>query len=113
MMSSRFLQGVEFFNRARYFDAHEAWEDEWRESSDPERRWLQGLVQVAVALHHQSVGNTVGSASVLARAIKNLKDCPAALRGIDITELRKDLDRARAEIGGEVHPVQIISSRII
>ena len=97
-MADRFNEGIQLFNAARYFDAHEAWEDEWRESKDPERRWLQGLTQAAVALHHRSTGNVVGAISVMARSIVNLNTSPGHLRGVDIRQLRQDLELALAEL---------------
>jgi len=96
-MNERFAKAVELFNAGRYFDAHEALEDEWRESVDPERRWLQGLVQVAVASHHHSTGNLLGANSVMARAIANLETCPTVLHGVDIAKLRRDLVIATTE----------------
>ena len=38
----------------RWFDAHEALEEEWRDAPAPERDFLQGLVHVTVAWHHAS-----------------------------------------------------------
>ena len=97
-MNDRFNQGVAFFNSGRYFDAHEAWEDTWRESSEPERQWLQGLVQVAVALHHESIGNRLGAKSVLARAAANLGGAPREFLALDFTGFREDVDRSRREL---------------
>ncbi|HVZ18728.1 MAG TPA: DUF309 domain-containing protein [Terriglobales bacterium] len=97
-MNERFNKAVDLFNTEHYFEAHEAWEDEWRESAEPERRWLQGLVQAAVALHHRSTGNLAGAGSVMKRAIANLSGCPDVWRGIDIARLRRELDIALAEL---------------
>jgi hypothetical protein len=97
-MNDRFNEGVAFFNAGQFFDAHEAWEDTWRESAEPERQWLQGLVQVAVALHHESTGNRLGANSVLARAAMNLQGVPDDFRGMDFTSFRADIDRARSEL---------------
>ncbi|MGB0038926.1 MAG: DUF309 domain-containing protein, partial [Terriglobales bacterium] len=60
-------RGLDLFNRAHFFDAHEVLEDVWRESAHgkPRRRHLQGLVQLAVAFHHESRNNSVGARSVL------------------------------------------------
>jgi len=99
-MSDRFVEGVELFNRGRFFDAHEAWEDVWRDSTGEERRWLQGLVQIAVALHHESTGNAEGARSVLARAIENLEGC-FALRGIDVWELREELRKVQSQLAAQ------------
>ena len=57
-------RGVDLFNRARFFDAHEELEDVWRSvpGDCPSRRHIQGMVQLAVAFHHES------TATVLVRA---------------------------------------------
>jgi predicted metal-dependent hydrolase len=45
-------EGIELFNRAAFFDAHEALEDVWRSAPAADKKFLQGLIQVAVALYH-------------------------------------------------------------
>jgi len=87
----RFREGIALFNAGEFFEAHEALEDAWRESTGEDRRFLQGLVQVAVGLHHHSTGNVVGARSVLARALENLRPYPDEHRGIRLKTLRRDL----------------------
>lgn len=82
-------RAIELFNHRRFYDAHEAFEDLWREASDPDKRFLQGLVQLAVAFHHHSAGNAAGTSGVLARAIRNLEPYPAEYLGIQVAALRK------------------------
>jgi uncharacterized protein len=71
-----YRQGIELFNRAAFFDAHEALEDVWRTAPRAEKKFLQGLIQVAVALHHYGNGNLVGARSVLRRAFRNISLYP-------------------------------------
>jgi uncharacterized protein len=78
----RCREGIELFNRAAFFDAHEALEDVWRAAPQPEKRFLQGLIQVAVALHHHGNGNLAGARSVLRRAFRNLSLYPEGFGGI-------------------------------
>jgi predicted metal-dependent hydrolase len=87
-------RGVNLFNRAHFFDAHEVLEDVWREAPlhTPSRRHLQGLVQVAVAFHHQSKGNHVGARSVLERALRNLTGADNSLPDLDLDRLRAELE---------------------
>jgi len=82
-----YRRGIQLFNDRHFYDAHEVWEDVWRESSGPEKRFLQGLIQVAVAFHHHSMGNTVGACSLLERARKNLVDHPEDFGGIRMAAL--------------------------
>jgi len=87
-------RGLDLFNRAHFFDAHEVLEDVWREAPlhSPSRRHLQGLVQVAVAFHHQSTGNHVGARSVLERALRNLNGADSSFPDLDLDRLRAELE---------------------
>jgi predicted metal-dependent hydrolase len=85
--------GVVLFNAGRFFDAHEVLEDVWREAprQSPLRRHLQGMVQLAVAFHHQSKGNQVGARSVLERAMRNISGADSSFPNLDLDRLRADL----------------------
>ncbi len=85
--------GVALFNAGRFFDAHEVLEDVWREAPrhSPLRRHLQGMVQLAVAFHHQSKDNHVGARSVLERAIRNLNGADSSFPDIDFERLRGEV----------------------
>lgn len=75
-----FLQGIELFNRGRFFDCHEAFEEIWRSTSPEPRDLFQGLIQVAVGLHHWlERGNARPAARILARGRRRLE--PFAARG--------------------------------
>jgi predicted metal-dependent hydrolase len=88
-----FNKGLDLFNRAHFFDAHEVLEDAWRSvpGGQPLRLHLQGVVQLAVAFHHESTGNNLGARSVLERALRNLKGAESSLPEVDLDRLRADL----------------------
>src|ERR1700687_1753054 len=94
---TEFNRGLGLFNRAHFFDAHEVLEDVWRplprglSSGRDLRLHVQGVIQLAVAFHHQSKGNHVGARSVLERAVRNIN-------GADTSFPHLDLDRLRAEL---------------
>jgi hypothetical protein len=93
--SDGYRRGIQLFNERHFFDAHEIWEDVWRETNGPEKKFLQGLIQVAVAFHHQSTGNVVGACSLMERAGKNLADYPGDFCGIKLTVLLVSLGHWR------------------
>jgi predicted metal-dependent hydrolase len=93
-----FLEGLALFNAAHFFEAHEVLEDVWRAAPEPERKFFQGLIQVAVALHHYSKGNRIGCRSLLERARRNLTPYPADHRGVDLDSLRCQVDEWRSAI---------------
>lgn len=76
------------FNTSAYFEAHEVLEDVWREAPGEEKKFLQGLIQIAVGLHHHSTGNRAGARSLLARGARNLAPYPEDFAGIDVGTLR-------------------------
>ena len=101
-----FTTGLDLFNRAHFFDAHEALEDVWRvlprdELSGGHRRLhMQGMVQLAVAFHHESTGNYVGARSVLERAMRNLGGAEDSFPDLDFERLRAELTKWRKHFAG-------------
>jgi hypothetical protein len=57
----RYLAGIVLFNRGDFFEAHEVWESLWMENSGEEKKFVQGLIQAAVALCHFCNGNARGA----------------------------------------------------
>ncbi len=97
MDQAGFQRGLALFNAGEYFDAHEVWEDVWRAAPVEQKKFLQGVIQVAVALHHHSRGNLEGARSLLARAQRNLSDYPDHYEGVNLSAARAaiaDCERA-------------------
>jgi hypothetical protein len=106
-------QGVEEFNRAYFFEAHETLEDLWRGTSGPLRLFYQGLIQLAVALYHLSNGNRRGALNLLSKGLDKLAAYQPVCQSIDVDalccEARLWLDRVRQTGEGElsVDPAQL------
>ena len=62
--SPLYLRGIELFNQCEFFESHESWEELWQEDFGPSRKFYQGLIQAAVALHHFCNGNIRGAKKV-------------------------------------------------
>ena len=95
-----FRDGLDLFNGGRFFDAHEVLEAVWRglprdaSSRSPRRhlrRHVRGMVQLAVAFHHESRHNLVGGRSVLERALRNLDGADSSFPDLDLERLRCDM----------------------
>jgi predicted metal-dependent hydrolase len=97
-------RGLNLFNRARFFDAHEALEDVWRAQprASTAKKHLQGLVQLAVAFHHESRGNLRGARSVLDRALRNLNGAETSFPTLDLGQLRADVADWQKHLAGAV-----------
>jgi hypothetical protein len=62
-----------------YFEVHELLEPAWLRAAEPLRTALQGLIQVAVALHHLEHGNREGARSLLDEGRRKLAATAGAL----------------------------------
>jgi predicted metal-dependent hydrolase len=91
MDSGQYLRGIALFDRADFFECHEVLEDVWRDAPEAEKKFLQAIIQVAVAFHHYSQGNSRGARSLLERALRNLAGYPEEFGGIELTALRKSI----------------------
>jgi predicted metal-dependent hydrolase len=84
----KFEVGLAHFNAEKFFEAHEFWEEIWLVEPEPEKTFLQGLIQVTAAFHHFQRGNPDGTESLLASGIVKLLRFPADHHGLAIGELR-------------------------
>ena len=95
----RFQRGVLHFNAGEFFEAHDVWEEIWLVEAEPERTFLQGIIQIAAAFHHYRRENSDGAESLLAAGIVKLSRFPAHHRGLEIEELRAAAKRWARSIG--------------
>jgi predicted metal-dependent hydrolase len=73
---------------------------------------LQGLIQIAVALHHHSRGNSEGTRSLLARAHRNLSNYPDSYEGVNLGGVRAAVVQCQNALdsGSALSPFTILIS---
>ncbi len=89
----RFVEGVRYFNECDFYEAHEIWEELWADHQGPSRRFYQGLIQVAVCLHHFGNGNTRGARKLYFTSRQYLEEYRPHHEGIDLERLFGELAR--------------------
>jgi len=105
-------EGLRQYEAGEFFAAHEAWESVWLESEEPDKTFLQGLIQVTAAFHHLQRNNRLGTALLLQAALHRLQRYPAHFGGVSVTLLCNDIrERIQALETGEAAS-QLISVRI-
>lgn len=94
--------GLQCYRAGEFFEAHEHWEVVWLELAEPEKSFLQALIQVSAAFHHYRRGNVVGMVSLLTRALRRLERCEVVFGGVAVGALREELRVwvAGLELGG-------------
>ena len=77
----------------RLEEGQDVWEELWQEDHGPAHKFYQGLIQVAVCLHHFGNGNTRGAKKLYLTSTNYLKDYGAFHEGIDLKKLVGELTR--------------------
>lgn len=78
-------EGLRCYRAGEFFAAHEHWEAVWLELRDPEKTFLQALIQVAAAFHHFQRGNQEGTSSLLQAALRRLEPRSPSFGGVLVT----------------------------
>ena len=86
------------FNEGRYFEAHEELEAAWNAEKGRVRELYQGILEAAVTYLHITRGNYPGAVKVYGRSMRWLQGWPEKCRGVDVGQLRRNMDAAIAEL---------------
>jgi predicted metal-dependent hydrolase len=84
-------EGLRCYRNEEFFLAHEHWEDVWLKCAEPEKTFLQALIQITAAFHHLQRRNSAGAASLLRRALRRLERFPAEYAGVAVEPLRESI----------------------
>jgi uncharacterized protein len=93
-----YLQGVAYFNACEFFEAHEVWEELWKNYTGDLRLFYKGLIQAAVALHHFGNGNIRGARKVYRSSRRYLDAYRPVCVGLDLEDFLKRFDDCFAEV---------------
>jgi predicted metal-dependent hydrolase len=105
-------EGLRLYDAAEFFAAHEAWESVWLHAQEPEKLFLQGLIQVTAAFHHLQRNNPQGTARLLQAALGRLERYPALFGGISVDLLCNDINAWLEALEAGAPPPELASARI-
>lgn len=89
--SGPLADGLLCYHNQDFFAAHEHWEAKWLKCTEPEKTFLQALIQVTAAFHHLQRCNLAGTASLLRAALGRLNKFPAEYQGVAVEDLRQSI----------------------
>lgn len=79
-----FQQGIAEFNQQQFYACHDTLEAIWVEAPEADKRFYQGILQVAVGCYHLSNDNLRGAIILLGEAVRRLCDYQPSYEGIDV-----------------------------
>lgn len=94
-----FAHGVELFNAAKFWHAHEAWEQVWKRHAEDSRIFIQGLIQMAAAYHALvEKRRYTGTLNNFEKALMRLKLFEPEFMGVRVTPLVSAIERSSKEV---------------
>ena len=82
-----YSKGMRCYKNGDYFNAHEYWEELWSDYYLEDRKFIQGLIQLAVSFVHLQNGNLKGAKSLLKKCEEKFERFSDVHRDIDVSEL--------------------------
>jgi uncharacterized protein len=85
--SQEFWQGVEEFNRQEFYACHDTLEALWMETTEIDKNFYQGILQIAVGCYHLGNSNWRGAVILLGEGIKRLQTYQPIYEEVDVEQL--------------------------
>ena len=106
-------EGLRRYDAGEFFNAHEAWETVWLQAQEPDKTFLQGLIQVTAAFHHLQRDNPLGTGRLLHAALRRLESYPACFGGISVTVLCTDIRERIQALNANERTPKLARARIL
>ncbi len=103
----RLQRGIDEFNRQLFFECHETLEEIWLEEHGQDRKFYQGVIQIAAGYFKWQQGVAAGALKLWRMGLEKIEPYGPIYLGIDVGSLAeivkkhlRDLEAAR-QSGGE------------
>jgi len=96
--SGQLLLGIRQFNAAQWYECHETLELLWISATGEVRNLYQGIIQLAIALHHWRNGNFSGALSLLDGGVGYLRKLPQTCLWIDVVGLISQAESVKEQL---------------
>ena len=99
--------GIALFNSGKFWEAHEVWEEIWKNHPEDGRFFIQGLIQLAAAYHQLGRKVYRGVVIHLKQAQERLKLFPSDFLRIDVLPILQVIDDSLAAIESRSSLVEV------
>jgi predicted metal-dependent hydrolase len=115
----RFLKGIDEFNQRLFFECHETLEAIWLEDHGEDRKFYQGIIQIAAGYFKWQQGVPAGAIKLWRTGLEKIETYGPAHLGVNVEALVQAVKRNLAELeccqqsGGEFPTLEIPSIHLI
>jgi predicted metal-dependent hydrolase len=108
-MDARLREGIRLFNEGLFFQSHEVWESFYSEAEEPQRPFLEGLIQLAAAFRiFSDFGETAGPVRMIYQALIRFENYQPSYLQIRVKELSEAVEAwARETEKGRKRPFSV------
>ena len=111
----RFAKGIDEFNQRLFFECHETLEEIWLEDHGEDRKFYQGLIQVAAGYFKLEQGVPAGALKLWRMGTEKLEFYSPVFLGLDVEGLihavkenLEELERAQPSAPDSILPPTIL-----
>ncbi|MGH7888003.1 MAG: DUF309 domain-containing protein [Candidatus Binatia bacterium] len=83
----RFLKGIDEFNQQLFFECHETLEEIWLEEHGEDRKFYQGIIQIAAGYYKLQQGVPVGAIKLWRTGIEKVAPFGPVYLGVNVESL--------------------------
>ena len=87
VVAPEFERGIAEFNQQQFYACHDTLEAIWVDAPEADKRFYQGILQVAVGCYHLSNDNLRGAIILLGEAVRRLCDYQPDYQEVDVEQL--------------------------
>lgn len=84
MSSPELQQGIQEFNQGSFYACHDTLEAIWSEAETSDKRFYQGILQVAVGCYHLGNHNWRGAVMSIGEGVRRLRDYIPEHQGVNV-----------------------------
>jgi hypothetical protein len=96
--NSEFIQGIRLFNKGYYWEAHEKWEELWRDQSGHGKSFMEIFVQLAEGYTFAKKGKTDSAQYLFGKVIKKFQDYRQVQCKVAISDIVRDIENTVGQI---------------
>jgi hypothetical protein len=101
LASEQFHEGLRLFNDGYYWEAHEIWEEVWREEENDAKTFTQAFVQLASANSFVKTAKLTSAKYLFEKALEKFRQFENLECDIEVQGLIGDIERVLERIDGE------------
>lgn len=108
-LPEQYLEGIRLFNQEDFFECHDILEELWSETLGEEKKFIQGLIQAAIALFHFGNENYGGAKKLYLTSTKLLANYGNEYMGLALHRFLEDFAACFAELlqNAESYPTTV------